>query len=107
MLVDPQGSVHAVSGILPTKSITIPKEHYIDSLRKLELSFLSTPILTELEKILLPLAAEEGYQWSWLIRKGDQWIEIGEIDKINLQATFSSKQKIVEGWLKLRKVKKS
>lgn len=105
MLVDPQGAVHAVSGILPTKSITIPVEHYADVLRKLEITFLSTPILTEREKIRLPLAAEDGYEWSWLTRRKEAWIETGKIDKIDTRAGFSS-QEIVEGWLKLRKAEK-
>jgi hypothetical protein len=106
MLVDPQGSVHAVSGILPTKSITIPSDQYAEALRKLEVTFLSTPILTERAKTRVPLAAEAGYQWSWLTRRGEAWSETGEIDRIDTRASFSD-QKIVEGWLKLEKKKNS
>ena len=106
MLVDPQGSVHAVSGILPTKSITIPTDQYADALRKLEVTFLSTPILTEREKTRVPLAAEVGNQWSWLTRRGEAWIETAEIDRIDTRASFSS-QKIVEGWLKLKREENS
>jgi len=103
MLVDPQGSVHAVSGILPTKSIKIPTDQYAEALRKLEVTFLSTPILTDQETTNVPLAAEPGYQWSWLTRRGAAWIESAEIEKIDTHATFSGQQRIVEGWLKLRR----
>ena len=103
MLVDPQGSVHAVSGILPTKSITIPTDQYAAVLRKLEVTFLSTPILTEREKTRLPLAAEAGYEWAWLRRRGEAWIETDTIGRTDTRATFPGQQRIVEGWLKLRK----
>lgn len=103
MLVDPQGSVHAVSGILPAKSIMIPTDQYAEALRKLEVTFLSTPILTERGTTRLPLAAEAGYQWSWLTRRGEAWSETAEIDRIDTRASFPGQQRIVEGWLKLRK----
>ncbi|MDX2475766.1 MAG: WD40 repeat domain-containing protein [Gammaproteobacteria bacterium] len=103
MLIDPQGSVHAVSGILPTKSITLPTEQYVDALQKLEVTFLSTPVLTEQDKIHIPLAAEAGYQWSWLTRRNEAWVETDKIERIDTHASFSSQQRIVEGWLKLTK----
>ncbi|MFT6436662.1 MAG: hypothetical protein ACJAVI_004732, partial [Candidatus Azotimanducaceae bacterium] len=112
MLIDPQGSVHAVSGILPTKSITLPADLYVDALQKLEVTFLSTPVLTEQDKIHIPLAAEAGYQWSWLTRRNEAWVETDKTDKtdkierIDTHASFSSQQRIVEGWLKLTKEEK-
>ncbi|NJL39877.1 MAG: hypothetical protein HC899_26325 [Leptolyngbyaceae cyanobacterium SM1_4_3] len=32
-LIDPRTKVHAVAGIVPTKDISIPKEHYVDALK--------------------------------------------------------------------------
>jgi WD40 repeat protein len=103
MLIDPQGSVHAVSGILPTKSITLPTDLYVDSLQKLEVTFLSTPVLTEQDKIHIPLVAEAGYRWSWLTRCNGAWVETDKIERIDTHASFCSQQRIVEGWLKLTK----
>jgi hypothetical protein len=103
MLVDPQGSVHAVSGILPTKSINIPEDQYADALSKLEITFASRPILTEEGKIKLPLRAEQGYQWSWLSKNGDLWTENSDIEKMDTLAHFHRQQNLLEGYLKLKK----
>jgi hypothetical protein len=102
MLVDPHGPVHAVSGILPTKSIEIPADQYAEALRKLEVSFLAAPILTGPGKLAVPLPDEPGYQWSWLAREKGRWQETGDIDKVDPKAHFSGQSQIVEGWLKLR-----
>jgi hypothetical protein len=101
MLVDPRGSVHVTSGILPTKQISIPPDQYAAALRKMEVCFLTAPILTSLDDIELPLPAEEGYQWSWLTRPGAElWAETQGIKAATTHGQFSE-QKLVEGWLKL------
>lgn len=46
LLLDPRATVHATCGLLPAKAIDIPAEHYSDTLKHLEVTFLSTPILT-------------------------------------------------------------
>jgi len=103
MLVDPRGVVHATSGILPTKSIHIPADQFADQLRAIEVTFLSAPILTEIGGINLPLPEEPGYVWSWLEKENGVWADESQIGPVDLQATFASKQKIREGWLKLRR----
>jgi hypothetical protein len=66
LLLDPRGVVHAITGILPAKAISIPPDQYAAALQAIEITFLSTPVLTDAGKIHLPLPAEAGYQWSWL-----------------------------------------
>jgi len=100
MLVDPRGSVHATTGVLPTKAIHIPPDQYAEALRSLAITFLSAPIVTAQGKINLPLPAEPGYAWSWLAKSGDEWAS-SEIGPANLQATWSGQQEIREGWLRL------
>jgi hypothetical protein len=105
MLVDPRGAVHATSGILPTKAIRIPSDQFAEALRAMEVTFLTTPILTDRGKINLPLPAEPGYAWSWLEREKDgTWDETPDIGSVSIQATFASRQELREGWLKLNKV---
>ncbi|WP_211293084.1 hypothetical protein [Brunnivagina elsteri] len=112
MLIDPRGKVHATSGILPTKAIEIPPDQYKKSLEKIEITFLSTPILSDFlstpilpdsKKINLSLPQEEGYQWSWLEKEKGEWspIPADRIGQANPNAVFSGKQAIREGWLKL------
>jgi hypothetical protein len=77
LLIDPRGSVHATTGILPVKGINIPPDQYAAALQAIEITFLSTPILTDAGKIHLPLPDEAGYQWSWLQQDvGGTWSEV-------------------------------
>jgi hypothetical protein len=105
MLVDPRGVVHATCGILPTKAIGIPADHYDKALRSLQITFRSGPILTGSgEKVNLPLPAEPGYTWSWVEKNQSAWTENSSIGPASLEATFSEAQAIREGWLKLTKI---
>lgn len=101
MLVDPRGSIHATSGILPTKSIHIPPEQFVDALRRIEITFLTAPILSDRDSINLPLPQAPGYTWSWLAKENGVWDTITKIGAVNDQATFTTQQQIEEGWLKL------
>ena len=76
MLVDPRGVVHATSGVLPSKAIGIPPEHYRDALQRMEISFFSAPVLTDGDQLDLPLPNEAGFVWSWLERAGAGWREL-------------------------------
>ena len=101
MLVDPRGSVHATSGILPTKAIQIPADQFTAALRNLEVTFLSAPILSDRDSINLPLPPEPGYVWSWVDKADGIWHVEQTIGTVNAQATFTAQQELKEGWLKL------
>ena len=85
MLVDPRGSVHCTSGVLPTKVLSIPKEHYADALQRINVTFLSAPLLTNQGQINIPLPQEPGCIWSWLQRDRAEWTEIKTIPIIHKQ----------------------
>ncbi|MBD2385019.1 hypothetical protein [Cylindrospermum sp. FACHB-282] len=82
MLVDPCGVVHATSGILPTKAISIPADQYRQALSNIEITFFSAPILSDANQLDLPLPREAGYLWSWLQRSNNQWTEISTLRSI-------------------------
>jgi hypothetical protein len=110
MLVDPRGVVHATSGLLPTKSIGLPPDQIGEALRRIEITFLSTPILTNMNKLHLPLPQEPGYRWSWLERQGDFWLEtstVGVVKRETFVLAFTNGSAIYDalvdeklGWLK-------
>jgi hypothetical protein len=100
MLVDPRGKVHASCGILPAKTISIPPEQYLPALQAIEVTFLSSPLLSDINQINLSLPEVPGYVWSWLGKEGNNW-STATLNQFNSQPTLSSKQKIYEGWLKL------
>lgn len=102
LLVDPRGVVHATTGITPVKGLRIPPDQYVDALQAIEVTFLSTPILTDLiltdeDTINLPLPNETGYSWSWVDAAGHD----RAIGTPTIEATFAATQEIREGWLKL------
>ncbi|MEM9685878.1 MAG: hypothetical protein AAF934_03040 [Bacteroidota bacterium] len=93
LLVDPRSEVHATTGMLPMKSINIPKEYYTDALKKINITFLSAPILTGADQIALPLPNELGYRWSWLAKDRHSWTETantGILRKDTLIGAFSN-----------------
>jgi hypothetical protein len=86
MLLDPRGVIHATSGILPTKSISIPAEHYRDALQNIEVTFFSAPLLSDADQLDLPLPHEAGYLWSWLQRDQAGWHETSTLATIRKAA---------------------
>lgn len=102
MLVDPRGVVHATSGILPTKAISIPPDQYSATLEAIEITFLSAPILTSNAQLNLSVPNEPGYAWSWLAKQNNRWSEETDFSPPETKATFAGRQVVREGWLKLR-----
>ncbi len=78
MLVDPRGSVHATSGILPVERLSIPIEQYAPALASMRATFRAMPVLTPADQVALPLPAEPGLSWAWLQRRGRAWLEVPE-----------------------------
>jgi hypothetical protein len=100
ILVDPRGAVYATCGIQPVKSIQIPAAMYAEGLRGIEVTFLSTPVLTRVGAIELPVPDESEYRWSWLERSDHGWSEYPTGPSPGLDAKFAPLE-IREGWLKL------
>jgi hypothetical protein len=101
MLVDPRGEVHATSGVLPTKRISIPPDQYAGILKKLSVTFMTAPVLTDQDGIRLNLPQESGYSWSWLARPSPSvWRETERIQATDNTLRFKP-QRLVGGWLKL------
>jgi hypothetical protein len=110
LLIDPRGVVHATTGILPAKAINIPPDQYAAALQAIEITFLSTPILTDAGKIHLPLPDEAGYQWSWLQQDFEgTWSEVSSRGLVRKEAfaefaagADSVWQELLEqGWIEL------
>ena len=106
MLIDPLAEVHATSGVLPTKSITIPASMYAAELKRIEVTFRSLgPILTRTGRLDLPLPSEPGYAWSWLERDDLGWASVAsDVGASEDDGAFSGPILAREGWLRLAKV---
>lgn len=107
MLLDPRGSVHASSGVLPAKVLDLPPRYYVDTLAALDFTFECFPVLTGADPLagmsmVLPGAAST--QWRWTSHDGKEWSGITpqrtDITKARLD---HSAQRITEGWLSMRR----
>lgn len=108
MLVNPKGSIQAATGMLPTKSISIPQNQYKPALRDLGVTFLTAPVLVSENHLQLSLPKEPGFEWNWLEKDKDrQWEEIAESVTIH-RDLFESKFRdqpqlweslLMRGWL--------
>jgi len=103
-LIDPRCALHAVSGVLPVKSIDLPPAHYAEALGKIGAGFLTAPLITDAGKVNLPLPSEPGYTWSWLARDGHAWERLpgSALGRPSRDARLDAPQEIREGWLQLR-----
>lgn len=114
MLVDPRAPVHATSGVLPVKSITLPPQHYAEALRRIDATFLVAPVLGGAAGVALPVPDESGHAWSWLTRHADEtlfdekgagvrkWATQGLVEPPHTRASFSAAPlRLREGWLRL------
>lgn len=109
MLIDPRASVHATSGIVPTKSLDIPSDMIDDALSTLEMSFLVTPVLNGSGGLALPIPKEQGYQFSWVeednVAGVVEWSVNPEIQSSSGAAVWAyTPQQITEGWLRMNPV---
>ncbi|MEM9685856.1 MAG: hypothetical protein AAF934_02925, partial [Bacteroidota bacterium] len=115
LLIDPHGDVHATTGMLPAKSINLPKEDYTDALKKINITFLSAPVLSAVDQIALPLPNELGYEWAWLAKDRYSWTETantGILRKDTLLNTFTDGEALWtelldKGWILERDTNKA
>ena len=66
MLMDVQGVIHATTGILPAKALSIPPEQYTEALQRIAVTFLVAPFISEAGKVKLSLPVLRDYDWSWI-----------------------------------------
>jgi hypothetical protein len=115
MLVDPRAPVHAITGILPVKSISLPPAHFADAMKRIAVTFLTAPVLSPADGPALAVPAEVGHAWSWLTREVDgdhdgvrKWMTKNIVESPNTSAAFSAPPlRFSEGWLHLYPAKTS
>ena len=113
MLIDPRGSVHVSSGLLPVKAVGIPSEQYAPALKQMSVSFLIAPVLTSAAQPTLPLSTQAGAAWSWVSHPdATTWVKTPATAPADSasppahvrgtsQAAVFAPQRLVEGWLNL------
>lgn len=80
VLMHPKGNLNVKTGILPEKSIKLTYNRIKNALKRIELTLLTTPILTAKENLQISLAKDNRYEWSWI-----------ELEKKNKKEPLSTK----------------
>ncbi|GAB3868312.1 hypothetical protein GCM10028824_12850 [Hymenobacter segetis] len=109
LLIDPRGEAHATTGILPTKSISIPASQFKPALARMNVSFFTRPLLMPKDSIAISLPEEAGYSWSWLAMEAGKWTQVsttGTADKALFLQAFAAdgeaiwQDMLTAGWIK-------
>jgi hypothetical protein len=118
ILMDPRAGLYLKTGILPEKRIDIPSEQFADALNRIQIAFLTTPVISPIPRkaevegassqlFFLTSPKQTGYQWGWMQQESrNTWEEIppdqitqppyGFLDQFEPQAIY-------EGWMTLLK----
>lgn len=98
MLVDPRGSVHAFTGLLPVARLSIPSQYVTPALQTMYYTFRAGPFLTSPDAVRIPRPAESQGVWTWFDNVLKQSAPVVQADQ-NVSITLTPPL-IKEGWLK-------
>lgn len=101
LLVDPRAPVHATTGVLAVSEISIPPDQYSDVVSSLAVNFVTRPMLQPAQGLVVPLPAEQGYDWSWITPGVDEKTSLKANDVTQTPAYGYTPQTLQEGWLEL------
>jgi hypothetical protein len=102
VLMDPRGSLHGSTGILPVKEITIPARFIDEPLRRMQLWFRVRSLLSPTSVVCTPRLTEQNGTWEW-------WEKDATGNWLSQPLTFSTPNatlsvpplSVRDGWLKL------
>ncbi len=101
LLMDPRGSVHGSTGILPVKAISLAPRFVDPALKSMEVTFQVGSLLTSQQAILIPRLSEQNGQWSWIDHSNTTDFQIEPIQFASPNAKLSTPAMMIrDGWLK-------
>lgn len=99
MLIDPRTKVHATTGILPVKAVSVPPTAYAAARNRLSEAFFAGPMLFPPGDWPLPLPVIPNHRWEWLHAKGDHWASVAPSPPSDDRARTSyDLQRLEDGW---------
>lgn len=72
LLLDPRGSVHAVTGLLPVVEASLPVGFVAPAVRRIAVTFRTGPVLGDATGAVMPLPGLREGTWSWLEYHGTE-----------------------------------
>ena len=108
LLTDIRGDIYATAGVLPRKSITLPKDFLDGALDNMEPVFAVGPVFTASTatgslQALFPPPQVQGYDVSFSPGTGDPANDLGMPPAPPLGDLPSTRVKLDEGWVRLKK----
>jgi hypothetical protein len=102
MLMEPNSSVYAISGILPDTAVALPGAYTAGAVQNMDVMFRTGPVLTDAHRIGIVKPADVYGQWSWVEHSGVQ-ISTRPIVGTDAKATFDDAPPVLRaGWLRLK-----
>ena len=101
LLMDPRGSVHGSTGILPVKEISLAPRFVDPALKSMEVTFQVGSLLTSQLAVLIPRLSEQNGKWSWIDHSNATDFQIEPIQFASPNAKLSTPTMMIrDGWLK-------
>jgi hypothetical protein len=103
LIIDPRGSVHAYTGILPVLSAQLPPQAVETFMKQLQVTFQTGPIIADPGTLRIPEPAENHGTWSWIQRVGPpkNWETDAIVDADDKARLPDGSLQLREGWLQL------
>ncbi len=106
MLLDPRGSVHAYTGILPVAAAALPADVVETFIRALQVTFRTGPILADPDTLRTPKPAEDQGLWNWIQQTAPgTWETTAIVDADDTALLPDANLTLREGWLQLTSLK--
>jgi hypothetical protein len=106
MLVDPRSPVHASTGLLPTKAISLPPDRYAPALARMAVTLPVGPVLSPRLPgpdlaVAVPTPDEPGLDWRFLLRDGPtRWRDSPVGPPLDPATATTTTHDVVDGWLR-------
>ena len=102
LLVDPNGVINAITGLLPDLVVELPADLVKSALDRMIVTFRTGPLLLDPEAVRLPMPAETKGVWSWIQPAGTEagdW-QTDPVSPAPATARLSERAVVLrEGWL--------
>lgn len=101
LLMDPRGTLHGSTGILPVKDISLPNRFFESTLSNMEITFSVGSLLTSAASIQIPRLAEQNGEWSWINHSSTTQFSSSAVNFSSPNAQLSAPSMVVQdGWLR-------
>lgn len=101
LLMDPRGSLHGATGVLPVKEVTLPKRFIEGPLKNMEITFRVGSLLTPVTVTEIPRLAEQNGTWSWIYHTSPTDFNVTPITFTSANSRLSMPStELKDGWLR-------